>query len=66
MSDTRIETDPLISVAEAARRIGLTPSAAHKRIQRTGELHPRITRIHRIGARQYVSEFEVEDIEDRS
>lgn len=60
-----IETDPLISVSDAARRIGLTPEAAHKRIQRTGELHPRVTRILRDRGRLYVSEYEVEDIEDR-
>ena len=66
MSEHMVETDPLISVAEAARRLGLTPAAAHKRIERTGDLHPRITRIHRIGTRRYVSEFEVEDIEDRT
>lgn len=63
MSD--IETDPLIPLSEAARRLGLTPSAAHKRVLRTGELHPRVTRVHRIGTRLYVSEFEIEDIVNR-
>ncbi len=65
MNDEAVITDPLISVASAARRIGISPAAAYARIERTGELHPRISQVHRVGARLLVSEYEVEEIEHR-
>lgn len=54
-------TNQVISVAEAARQLGLTPIAAYKRIERTGRLHPMISTVIQDGRRLYVSRFEVED-----